>query len=254
VKVRLRFQISSLSKQSVRIPTILSHSTLFDGVVGLAPFNVSNLELGTPSLLKALVKHRTLERNVFALRLPYEMWEEGELIFGQVPQEAGDLVGRFKLSGSSYRCGGWSVDFDRLEWDGKRSQFPKNTTMAILFRDHRIGLPLELAEAINIRITIDEDGIVVDCATRSELSELRLGLGGRAKLVLRGYDYTAEWKGPDGSTRCFSNVWRAIDPIDSKIYLGFESLKRFITVFDLDNGEIRRMCSHISYPISQIRR
>jgi hypothetical protein len=40
------------------------------------------------------------------------MWEEGELIFGQVPQEAGNLVGRFKLSDSSYRRGVWSVDFD----------------------------------------------------------------------------------------------------------------------------------------------
>jgi hypothetical protein len=223
----------------------ISFYTMFDGVVGLAPFNVSWLEVGTPSLLKALLKQQVLKRNLFALRLPKGMQQEGELVLGKVPDEAGEMVGSFVLSKSSYRRGVWSVDVNGLEFDGNGLPTPENATIAILLRDQRIGLPLELAESINKRITVDEDRLIVDCATRSELPELRFSLGGGAKLVLGGFDYTTELEGRNGSTTCLTNIHNAVDPVDTKIQLGFGGLRRFITVFDLDNAKVKRMYNNI---------
>jgi hypothetical protein len=241
--------------------------TLFDGVIGLAPFEVDIPEIGTPSLLKALVTQRKLERNLFTLQLEQPqnhgkverraadvfsqiqtgkteaLHFEGELLLGKVP-EVGQTVARVPLSESSYDLGLWSVDVDALICNGKSfRKLPKNATMVILLRSQRIGLPWQLADFLNEHITTHED--FVDCDGRSQLPELRFTLKGGAELVLNGFDYTIEQHQQDGSILCFTNIDRAADPAAAVIQLGYEGLRQFITVFDLEQKEIT--CAYIYF-------
>jgi hypothetical protein len=216
-----------------------SFYTLFDGVLGLAPFDISNPLTGIPSFLKALAMQHKLQRGMFAILLSSNVYGTGELAIGELPTEARDLVGTFPLSETSIEHGMWNIDVEGLTWDGEFTSV--NTTASILTSDQRIGLPRWLAIGINERITIGQNNIEVDCSKRGEFPTLQFHIQGEY-LVLDGFDYTVESVGPEGS-HCVTNIYWSdgiMAPYHPEFAIGYGAFRRYVTVYDLYDREIRR--------------
>jgi hypothetical protein len=118
-----------LDATEVSAPGFISFYRLYDGVLGLAPFNPSDeSDIATyPSLFKFMVRDKLVTHNIFTLELPQGKRfvkggrTPGSLRFGQsrISPSAENVV-RLPLSGRSIAEQMWYSPGTDLDWDQGR--------------------------------------------------------------------------------------------------------------------------------------
>ena len=190
----------------------ISFYQLYDGVLGLGPFDPSDKPglAKQPSLFKSIVREKLISSNVFSLELPRgKRFVEGSrtpgsLSFGQprISLNAGNVI-RLPLAAESIAEQTWYSPGTDLDWDRGRIQFQLGPSSPVQIDPGSLAivLPSPLASKINEQISppraLSDDGYYVDCNERSSLPSLVLTFEGSSRLELNPFDYTLE--------RSFSN-------------------------------------------------
>jgi hypothetical protein len=227
----------------------ISFYRLYDGVLGLAPFDPSNKsDLVTyPSLWKSMVRDKLITRNIFTLELPtgrrFVEYSRipGSLRFGQARINPNtENVLRLPLSRRSIAEQRWYSHGTDLDWDNWRLRLlmGPNFPVQINPRSLEIQLPKPLASLINQQISLPDNDHHIDCNERLNLPSLVLTFEGRSRLELTPFDYSLERRFSNGTLMGCMSLFYDTDIIPG-IVVGGGVLEHYITEWDLDEKEIR---------------
>ncbi|KAF2674893.1 acid protease [Microthyrium microscopicum] len=227
-----------------RIDGIFTYYQGYDGVLGFAAFD-PKIPNKPWNPIRVLVAERLLDRNLFALLLPANGADgnstDGELHLGAVPESYTDSDRFFvtvPINPRSYKVDAWLGNMAFISYQYGYEQF-NNSFIAFSLVDLPLLLPTEHANMINAAINAHA-GTPVDCNKRSIFPNITLDVGGSEPLVLTGFDYVYM----DGGKGCKSMV-STIDNLEEErfrnvtVFFGSVALQRWMTVFDLDEKEIR---------------
>lgn len=218
----------------------------WDGILGLAPTN-DRSPLGLLNPLQNMKEQELLDRSMFSLKLPRGD-EPGELLFGDVNEEL--YVGKLKslpvvsdpillprLKGS------WAVPATSLSI-GNGTASLKGYVATLESDFPLIGLPDSIVMLLlkylgmERKTNHDMEPPSIDCARREELENLTISLG-KHDFVITPWEYTMEMKSEVwGGKRCMTALYPMPDLATNHIALGSSFLKRFYSVFDLDNRSV----------------
>jgi hypothetical protein len=239
-----------LDATEVSAPGFISFFRLYDGALGLAPFNHSDeSDLATyPSLFKSMVRDKLITANVFTLELPQGKRftgngrTPGSLYFGQscISPNAENVI-RLPLLQRSIAEQTWYSSGIGLDWDQGRLQFQRgpNYPVQIDPGSLAIWLPKPLASHINQQISLPDNSHHIDCNRRSSLPNLVLTFKGGSKLELTPIDYALERRFSNGTLIGCMSLFYDTDRVPG-IVVGAGVLEHYLTEWDLDRREIRR--------------
>jgi saccharopepsin len=242
--------------QAVAIPNFLwSDSYIFNacpmaGVIGLAPFHsrTAKDDFGKPSPFITMVHQNALENNLFALRLR----EPAELSFGRVNHTLfqGDFLAKVPLTRnlSGIWDGGWQTTASYLaldEWDANKSFRSDLGDVPATFstRSPTIHLPEPVYDRVFAAsgcASVNGPWLppAVDCSARFGMPNITFNFAGQ-NLTLTAFDYTIPWylepEMPDCT--CMFTTSSGFD-WSNEVVLGWAFMRKFYSVFDLDNGSI----------------
>jgi hypothetical protein len=218
----------------------------WDGILGLAPSNHSSM-LGLLNPLQNMKEQKLLDRNVFSLKLPRGEKDPGEILFGGMNEDL--FVGKLKslpvvndpeiyppLRGS------WAVPATSVSIGNGTAYFEKDCVASIESELPVIGLPedhvLMLLKYLGMERKGDREPPSIDCSKRAELENLSIKLE-KHNFVITPWEYTIEMQSEAfGGKRCMTALYPLPPFAKNYIALGTAFLKRFYTVFDLDEQTV----------------
>lgn len=239
-------------------PGMLTSDDLFDTVLGLALHPTWDKEgnFSAPGPFQNMVTQGLLRENVFSLTLPRVEYEQGEIVFGGLPENVTreDLV-EVPLNNTRLREGDDAVDFytsngwQVLVENIAMTNGSSDTVLPILTDQHiavvtttfwYIGLPREAAEKANQFIGLDNGRTWVDCSTRSSLPDLVIAFGAGKQIRLTAKDYLLEvYDVIFRRLKCVSTFVSLGEHAESgMILLGSPFLTGLYSVFDADRKSI----------------
>jgi saccharopepsin len=217
----------------------------WDGILGLAHSNQRS-QLGLLNPLQNMKEQNLLDKNIFSLKLPRGEKEPGEILFGDVDKDL--FVGKLKsLSVVNDPIlyprlkGSWAVPATSISIGNGTASL--EGYVATLESDFPvIGLPGEyvmlLFKYLGMEQKAHQEPPSIDCVRRAELEDLTVTLG-KHQFNITPWEYTMEiefeaW----GGKRCMTALYPMPDFSTNYIALGAAFLKRFYSVFDLDENTV----------------
>lgn len=225
----------------------------YDTVLGLARLREINTydDFDVPGLVENMVEQNTLDRNVFALRLPRTDTEEGLLILGGVDDAMAGSVIRIPLvdvpldSDDSnfvpYASAGWVVNTSSLVLDAYLDQDPLTVPLpgyvAVLSNGYT-GMMFPFAIKKRIASYLQWDDWLDDfpCEQRNRFPNFTIALGPQDYLlVLSPWQYMHEVINGEGEQRCLLPFHALYEdaPHPDYILLGAAFMAGLYTEFDL---------------------
>ncbi|OMH82968.1 Vacuolar protease A [Zancudomyces culisetae] len=207
----------------------------FDGILGLGYDTISVNKVVPP--FYTMMNNKMLKRNLFSVYLTDTEksgeGEVGELLFGAINEK--------KYTGDIHyapirRKGYWEVDLEYIRFGKEKIQL-ENTGAAIDTGTSLIAIPSDLAELINKEIGAEKNfagQYVVDCAKVPELPPFAMTFGGK-EFVLEGKDYVMNVQGTCISSFMGLDIPPPLGPI---WIIGDSFLRRYYTVYDMDNHQV----------------
>ncbi|PLB52866.1 aspartic endopeptidase Pep2 [Aspergillus steynii IBT 23096] len=205
----------------------------FDGILGLGFDTISVNKIVPP--FYSLLDQDLLDEAVFAFYLgdANKEGDSSEVTFGGVDEDhyTGDLI-KIPLRRKAY----WEVDFDAVALGDNVAEL-ENTGVILDTGTSLIALPSTLAELLNKEIGAKKGfsgQYSVECDKRSSLPDLTFTLSGH-NFTITPYDYTLEVQGS-----CIS-AFTGMDfpePVGPLAILGDAFLRKWYSVYDLDNGAV----------------
>lgn len=225
-------------------------NTGYDGAVGLAP--PWKLGARVPNLLAALQSQDLLDKPVFSLKLPVGPDDEGEILFGAIPEsiDASNLVTLPVINVTSPPdfSDAWTVSATHISFD---SPSPMNVSLGLAswalldssspYLILPTGLARNLIQAIGAR-----RGPYwfhnIPCERRQELPILTFGLGGH-EFGVSAFEYTLEVDGlfPHAGKMCVTTFMEAGEFFPDSwegVVLGSPFLRGFWSVWDFGEGNV----------------
>ena len=231
----------------------------YDAALGLAPQLTSwghpdDSQPQLPSPFMGLMESKQLEKNSFALLLPYDRQDIGDLSFGTSHPEfhEGPLVSHqiHPTNASTWQveAPGISMRYNNGTEIFNHSLSGLSARLDSIFPQAVAWLPEELAETImnTVNATVDNKDCYVPqvpCDKISELPDLVFDFGSQ-EIVLKGEDYVgkAYWPLCFGGPYCTPLIGdiRALQPAvaEGTIVLGGQFLKKVYSVFDWDDRSV----------------
>ncbi|KAF4621960.1 hypothetical protein G7Y89_g14386 [Cudoniella acicularis] len=213
----------------------------WDGILGLAYNNLSSpLNLTNP--IQSMKKRGLLDRNIFSLKLPRGR-DAGELLFGDVNKDL--FIGSLKKlpvivapSKAEFFTGQWVIPATSVGAGNGSAEFGEGSEATLDSDYPMIGFPADIAFLLNDYLGFKwERGSktppAVNCQKRGEMENITITLG-EHDFILTPWDYTVEIDA-DGLTLCVTVIWPMPDRVTGIIALGSAFLRKFYTVFDLDD-------------------
>jgi len=202
----------------------------FDGILGLGYDTISVNGIVPP--FYQMVNQGLLDKAVFSFYLG-DTTDQSEVVFGGIDEShySGKLI-KLPVRRKAY----WEVELDSIKF-GKEEAAMENTGAILDTGTSLIALPSSLAELLNKEIGAKKGWngqYTVDCAKRDSLPGLTFKLGGH-DFEISAYDYILEVSGS-----CIS-AFMGMDfpePVGPLIILGDAFLRRWYSVYDLENNSV----------------
>jgi hypothetical protein len=187
----------------------------FDGAMGLAPpWNSEQEEQKYPNYLAMLQSEDSLEEEVFSLKLPRSLTEQGEITFGGSNPDL--YTGAFRNVSlvpdefiDPYWRSAWKIPLTSLTINATVPlHFPTPNYTAILSDMPILILPAAFVSSFSAAVGVPLGGIlwsVVPCARRPFLPQVIFEFGGES-FAIDGWDYVFEdAAGENGEILC--GIW-----------------------------------------------
>ncbi|KIN00716.1 hypothetical protein OIDMADRAFT_165367, partial [Oidiodendron maius Zn] len=228
----------------------------WDGELGLAPSEkVSNpfpylaprFSTAMENPFLSMASRGLLDRNVFGLKLSRGEDDPGEIMFGDANHDL--YEGELKVLHLLYDSSDWSSAYGR--WNvpatsigvGNNSASLEGYAASLDSNFPLISLPEDIVMLLENHFGLKRPNQwlppSMDCSKRDESEDLIIRLGGY-DFVISAYEYTIEFDREEyGGHRCLS-AFRPM-PRSSRekyIHLGSAFLRRFYSVFDLDERTV----------------
>lgn len=241
-------------------PLAPDYSSGHDGMLGLAPpwNSDGDAAFQDQNFLRALSDGRLLDENLFSLKLPHDLNDVGEIMFGGSNPDlyTGDFKTVKLLDGKDvdlYFEGAWNVPISGITLNTSvPTYWPLPNYSAFIMSMPAVVLPMDLALIVLEVIGDENSGRVVEvpCEKRPYLPEFVFCIGGH-NLTMTAFDYTMEHTYEDGHSKCM--LW--LEPAELSLpertlALGMSFLKGFYTVFDFEERELR--CEYKSWQILEV--
>lgn len=202
----------------------------FDGILGLGFDTISVNKIVPP--FYNMIEQDLVDEKVFAFYLTDDK-SQSEAIFGGIDESrySGDLT-YLPLRRKAY----WEVDFDAISFGDAKADLD-NTGVILDTGTSLIALPSTLADLLNKEMGAKKGyngQYSIDCAKRDSLPDVTFTLSGK-EFAITPYDYILELQGS-----CIS-TFMAMDfpePVGPLAILGDAFLRRWYSVYDLENGAV----------------
>ncbi|KAF2656755.1 acid protease [Lophiostoma macrostomum CBS 122681] len=233
-----------------RIHYPLAWEVGFDGGLGLSPpwhGDDTCYYRRYPSFLEHLTSSGALDDNVFSLKLPRSLGDEGELMLGGPNPDL--YNGDIHRVPALHECqvdnqDVWKFDIEAVTFNSSVPvQADLSNYTAVIISEPMLVLPSDFVSIIREGIGAEPINVVWDsipCDRRPYLPELTFTIGGR-NFTIDAYDYTFEYPVGFGyAPICL--LWVIEDDEmggeGMQVMLGTPFLKGLYTTFDMDNEEI----------------
>lgn len=206
----------------------------FDGILGLA-YDTISVNKVTPPVYRA-IEEGLLDENRFGFYLGDANKDDkdgGTATFGGISEEFidGDITW-LPVRRKAY----WEVKFDSIALGDEVAELD-NTGAAIDTGTSLLALPSGLAEILNSQIGAEKSWngqYTVDCDKRESLPDLTFNFDGY-NFTLTPYDYTLEISGSCASAFTPMDIPAPIGPM---AIIGDSFLRRYYSIYDLDNNAV----------------
>jgi len=218
----------------------------WDGILGLAPSSHSSqLRLLNP--LQNMKEQKLLDKNIFSLKLPRGQKDPGEVLFGDVNKKlfAGKLKSLPVINDPKIYPqlrGSWAVPATPVCIGNGTAYYEKGCVASIESEFPVIALPedhvLLLLKYLGMEHKGGREPPSINCSRRAVLENLTFKLG-EHDFVITPWEYTIEMQSTDfGGKRCMTALYPLPSYATNYIALGTAFLKRFYTVFNLDEKTV----------------
>lgn len=226
--------------------SLISTTNAVRSALGFAPPNASMpvyTDSKVPNLLHKVVAAGVLDRNVMTLDLPFRPGEKGSLTLGTAGeelQESNVISIPFSNGTGDGIRDKWQMRIESIGVTGANSTtIPLTSTYATFELGPGFSFPRNITRDILKALNAKDEGFIfpeVNCSRWDNMPDLHLSLSGQ-QITLERDDYAFKGYTPRGETCAISigENWFDWEPVA----LGFEFLRKFFVVFDMDNAEFR---------------
>jgi hypothetical protein len=233
-----------------------------DSSLGLARFrpNTSFSTVDSNGPLQNMIEQNSLDRNVFALKLPRTDEELGELVLGGSDERYShslltlpltNVTGGNSVAFLFYASSGWQVSISAMSFGAtSKSKSSLNISLdgytAIISNSFGyISVPRDIGIQILPHLDVDDEVVDLPCDQRAELPDLTISFGDHGALVLTPWHYLVEVEDFYRGTRCVVPISGRLHYNEDEhspdwIMLGAAFLSSLYSVFDTDNETISR--------------